>query len=51
MSKTEMQSRAGEDASPVAEVKNAVSGQGIRIGPVFAEDGFAQIVKEYVLDH
>ena len=33
------------------EVKNAVSGQGIRIGPVFAEDGFAQIVKEYVLDH
>ncbi|MEQ9675970.1 MAG: phage major capsid protein [Roseovarius indicus] len=26
MSKTEMQSRAGEDASPVAEVKNAVSG-------------------------
>ncbi|MEE3258352.1 MAG: HAD family hydrolase [Candidatus Latescibacterota bacterium] len=33
------------------EVKNAVSGQGIRIGPMFAQDGFAQVVKEYVLDH
>lgn len=32
------------------EVKAAVAGEGVRIGPAFAEDGFARVVREYVLD-
>ena len=32
-----------------SEVKAAVAGEGIRIGPTFAEDGFAEVVREYVL--
>ena len=32
------------------EVKAAVAGDGVRIGPGFAEDGFAKVVREYALD-
>ena len=32
------------------EVKVAVAGDGVRIGPSFAEDGFAKMVREYALD-
>ncbi|MCE2448086.1 MAG: HAD hydrolase family protein [Candidatus Latescibacteria bacterium] len=32
------------------EVKAAVAGDGVRIGPSFAEDGFAKMVREYALD-
>ena len=32
------------------EVKAAVAGDGVRIGPAFAEDGFAKMVREYALD-
>ena len=32
------------------EVKEAVAGDGVRIGPSFAEDGFAKMVREYALD-
>ena len=31
------------------EVKAAVAGDGVRIGPSFAEDGFAKVVREYAL--
>ena len=33
-----------------AEVQAAVAGDGVRIGPSFAEDGFAKVVWEYALD-
>ena len=33
-----------------AEVQAAVAGDGVRIGPSFAEDGFAKVVREYALD-
>ena len=33
-----------------AEVKKAVEGEGIRVGPAFVEDGFAEVVREYVLE-
>ena len=32
------------------EVKAAVAGDGVRIGPSFADDGFAKMVREYALD-
>ena len=32
------------------EVKAAVAGDGVRIGPAFVEDGFAKMVREYALD-
>ena len=32
------------------EVKAAIEGEGIRVGASFAEDGFAEVVREYVLD-
>ena len=33
-----------------AEVQAAVAGEGVRIGPSFADDGFAKMVREYALD-
>ena len=32
------------------EVQEAIAGTDIRVGPAFAEDGFAQIIREVVLD-
>lgn len=33
-----------------AEVQAAVAGEDVRIGPAFAEDGFAKMVREYALE-